>query len=106
MKYADIDIKTARKCCKQHSYKNKDGETITKCETCPLERTGTNKDKHLFCWFILKRFNDWERKNVKDNTPEQIYKCQMEEEYNALQQEEVSKILEWENWINSQDSLD
>lgn len=103
MKYADIPLKTARKCCKQHSYKNKDGEVIHNCKTCPLERI--DKEKHLFCWFILMNFNKWCKTHINDYTEEKYITCNLDEEYNALKDEEVTKILEWENWINSQEAL-
>lgn len=98
MKYADIDIKTARKCCKQHSYKTKQGKTINKCETCPLRRI-TETGQVGFCWFELK--------SLKDDTEANQIQCDyLNAEYNALMQEDVKHILEWENWINSQESVD
>ena len=92
MKYKDIDIKTARKCCKQHSCKDKKGQVIPKCETCPLERI--NK----FCWYILKSLYDTDKDKLEECP---IFKA----EYNALMEEDVQKQLDWDNWINSQDSL-
>lgn len=91
MKYADIPLKTARKCCKKHSYKNKKGQVIPKCKTCPLERP------HKFCWFMIKSIHDEDKDKLEDCP---IFKA----EYDALLQEDVKKILEWENWINSQDT--
>lgn len=98
MKYTDIDIKTARKCCKQHCYKNKKGQTIPKCETCPLERKNIN-GRPAFCWFQLKELYELS-KNKFETCP------LLKAEYDALCQEDVSKTLEWENWINSQESMD
>ena len=94
MKYKDIDIKTARKCCKQHSYKNKKGMVIPKCEECPLERKNTN-GKPGFCWFMLKSLHDNQKEQECDY---------LKAEYNALMQEDVTKSKEWEEWINKQES--
>lgn len=100
MKYAEIDVKTARKCCKQHSYKNKAGYTIPKCETCPLERKNT-EGKKGFCWFVLKSLYDENEKK------ESLDQCDiLVAEYNALMQEDVSKQLEWDKWIESQQTVE
>ncbi len=99
MKYAEIDIKTARKCCKQHSYKNKHGMTIPKCETCPLRRLTPTGTQGL-CWFVLQTL-------YKAHKTQNLEDCDfLNAEYNALMEEDISYILEWENWINSQESLD
>ena len=97
MKYAEIDIKTARKCCKQHSYKNKHGYTIPKCETCPLRRL-TPQGTEGFCWFVLKSLHTAHKaRNLED--------CDfLSAEYDALMQEDVTKSKEWEEWINKQES--
>ena len=99
MKYAEIDIKTARKCCKQHSYKNKHGITIPNCDKCPLRRL-TPKGTNGLCWFMLSTlYKAHKAKNLED--------CDfLKAEYDALMQEDVNFILEWENWILSQESLD
>lgn len=95
-KYRDIDLKTAKKCCKQHCYKNKHGMTIPKCDTCPLRRTNTN-GRPGFCWFMIKSLHDPNKDNECDY---------LKAEYDALMEEDISHQLEWDNWINSQESLD
>lgn len=96
MKYKEVDMKTARKCCKQHSYKNKQGQRIVKCETCPLERKGK------FCWYILADLYSHADKMKMT----QEFNCIFKQEYDELMEEDIEKILEWENWIMSQESVD
>lgn len=97
MKYAEIDTKTARKCCKQHSYKNKNGYVIPKCETCPLRRLNT-EGKPGLCWYVIK--------SLHENNLEKNAQCEfLKAEYDALMKENVSFQVDWDNWIASQETL-
>ena len=93
MKYAEIDIKIARKCCKAHSERVK-GQRIVKCETCPLERKGK------FCWYILADLYSHADKMKMT----QEFNCIFKQEYDELMEEDIEKITEWEEWINKQES--
>ena len=91
-KYKDVDLKLARECCKNHSYLNPKGILISKCEKCPLERfrtTPEGKKQGMLCWFKLHDL----LKEIQD-------------EYNALEEEDINKPLEWDNYIKSLETVE
>lgn len=85
MKYKDIDIKIAKKICKQHGYKDKDGKPKFNCDKCPLRRSEIYKgvEIHKFCYFILM--------SIYDRTIEWCRKLQEEE---IQHQDEYDKFIE------------
>ena len=76
MKYKDINIDDARKCCKYFK---------KKCDKCPLRRVKIDiygKKHELFCWFVMLQFYEG-----------------IEEEQEALRQEEIHYQKEWDEYI-------
>ena len=87
MKYREVDIKKARKCCTDH-HKN--------CEICPLERTTKDKNgkiHHLFCWFVLMKLHE----ACKPLTEEA--KALYEEDYNELINMDLCDNEAWLNYL-------
>lgn len=97
MKYKDIDIKLARKCCKQHSYKDKQNRTVPMCTKCPLRRL-TQTGHEGLCWFVLKSLD--ENYNIEEEFPLAAL------EYKDLMNEDISFPEEWENWIEAQETVE
>lgn len=86
MKYKDVTKEQAKKCCKEHC-KRINGKVIPQCENCPLERP------KKFCAFMLLSLHE----NYKE--------CPLlNEEYDALMNEDITKSKEWEEWLNKQES--
>lgn len=80
-KYKDLDIKTVKACCKAHCRKVK-GVIIPNCAECPLERP------KKFCAFMLLSIHE----NYKE------YPL-VNEEYNQLMNEDITKEKEWQEWV-------
>ena len=91
MTYESIDIKTVRKCCKQHSYKGRSGKLYQKCETCPLRRSRMVKDQEItmVCHYKLMQIEE-----------------ELIDEIDLLLHEEIQHPEEWDNWIMSQDTVE
>ena len=84
MKYNEVKIEDARKCCKEHN---------KKCEICPLRRTREHMTKYgikeftMFCWFILMGI-------FTEDHEEMIW----------LQNETVHHEEEYKEWLREQEN--
>lgn len=85
MKYKDVDVKQARRCCKEHHRKDKYGNLFSCCEVCPLRRTRIDKEgkkRVLFCWYVIRN----------------MY-LDMEHELKEIEEMDIQYGNEWEEYI-------